>query len=65
MQSELVRPKIPILIVLIVAVALGVMLLLLAQAAIAIFLGIVRTIIILCGFVAIGFVGLWLWRRGA
>lgn len=65
MHSEVARPKVPILVVLIAATALGVILLLLAQSAVGLFLGLVRTIIILLGFVAIGFVGLWLWRRGA
>ena len=65
MLPEVERPKVPILVVLIVAIALGVILLLLAQSAVSIFLGLVRTVIILFGFVAIGFVGLWLWRRGS
>jgi hypothetical protein len=65
MQSELARPKVPFLVVLVAGISIGVILLLLAQSAIGLFIGILRTVIILCGFVAIGVVGLWLWRRGA
>ncbi|MGI9611769.1 MAG: hypothetical protein ACR2QO_02580 [Acidimicrobiales bacterium] len=64
MQSEVVRPKVPIAVVLVVGISIGVILLLLAQSAIGLLFGILRTIIILCGFAAIGIVGLWLWRRG-
>jgi hypothetical protein len=64
MEPELVRPKIPLVVVLIIGISVGVILMLLAQSAIGLFLGIIRTIIILGGFVAIGTVAMWLWRRG-
>ena len=65
MRPELVRPKVPVGVVVVVVIATAVILLLLAQAAIGLFLSIVRTIIILGGFAAMAVVGLWLWRRGA
>jgi hypothetical protein len=45
-------------------VALVVVGLLLAQAAVSIFLGIVRLAILVTAFACLGFVGLFLWRRG-
>jgi hypothetical protein len=65
MENQVTRPRVPFVLVLIVGIAVGVILMLLAQSAIGLFLGIIRTIIILAGFFAIGTVGLWLWRRGA
>lgn len=64
MDGSAVRPKIPIPVMLLVIVALAVMGVILAQAAIGFFLGIVRLMLILAAFVAIAFVGLFLWRRG-
>lgn len=64
MDGPAVRTKLPIPVLLLTIVALGVVGLLLASAAAGLFLGIVRLAIILAGFVAIGFVGLFLWRRG-
>ncbi|MDH3679871.1 MAG: hypothetical protein OEV40_07970 [Acidimicrobiia bacterium] len=64
MASSAVRTKLPIPVLLLTVVALAVVGLLLASAAVGFFLGIVRLVIVLAGFVAIGFVGLFLWRRG-
>jgi hypothetical protein len=47
-----------------VILSLAVVGLLLAQAAVSFFLGILRLLIILAAFACIGFIGLYLWRRG-
>lgn len=64
MSSTATRSRIPIPVALLVLVALVVVGLLLAQAATGFLLGIVRLSLILGAFVVIGFVGLYLWRRG-
>ena len=64
MTSPVLGTRLPIPVMLLVLVAIVVIGLILAQAAVGFFLGIVRLLMILGGFAAIGFVGLFLWRRG-
>lgn len=64
MGSSATHSRIPIPVALLVVVALIVVGLLLAQVVAGLVLGIVRLSLILGAFVAIGFVGLYLWRRG-
>ena len=64
MTSPMLPSRLPIPVVLLVVVAIVVIGLILAQAAIGFFLGIIRLFMILGGFAALGFVGLFLWRRG-
>ena len=64
MTSPAAPSRLPIPVMLLVGMAIVVIGLILAQAAMGFFLGIVRLLMILGGFAAIGFVGLFLWRRG-
>lgn len=64
MDTPAVRPRVPIPVMLLVGAAVVVIGLLLAQAAIGFVIGILRLVLILAGFVAVGYVGLYLWRRG-
>jgi hypothetical protein len=64
MTSTVGRSRLPIPVIVLVVLALVVVGLLLAQAAVSLFLSIVRLAIILTAFACFGFVGLFLWRRG-